>query len=30
MNYSPAQEISVDEAMIKYKGRVRKGKVVVK
>ena len=27
MNYSPAQELSVDEAMIKYKGRVRKGKV---
>ena len=26
-NYSPGQELSVDEAMIKYKGRVKKGKV---
>lgn len=27
MNYSPGRELSVDEAMIKYKGRVSKGKV---
>ena len=26
-NYSPGQELSVDEAMIKYKGRVKRGKV---
>ena len=27
MNYHPGQELCVDEAMIKYKGRVRKGRV---
>lgn len=27
MNYSPGQEMSVDEAMIKYKGHVKRGKV---
>ena len=27
INYSPAQEMCVDEAMIKFKGRVKKGKV---
>ena len=27
INYSPSQELCVDEAMVKYKGKVSKGKV---